>query len=189
VIVRCTAKVRKLLRERPAVDVRPGDDDWYLNLLWVDGRKCLLLVHATTLFPIFTADVRASQLRPVGQWVATRVHEELDAEQLPADSFGHLDPAACVITKTASRHVLGIMNDMGMHIEFATFDAGSLALLDADDLNRSLRRGLHSHGRGYATPLELALERVNGDRDTARHLARHSSIESRLDGISAGDDD
>jgi hypothetical protein len=179
VIVRCTAKVLKLLRERPAPYVAPGNDDWYLNLLWVDGRKCLLLVHATTLFPVFAADVRTPQLRPVGQWVATRAHQELEAEHLPADILGHLDPAACVITTTASRRVLGVMNDMAVHIEYATIDAGSVALLDADELNHSLRRGLHSHERDYATPLELALERMHGDRETARRLARHPQIESR----------
>lgn len=189
VIVRCTAKVLKLLRERPAIEVAPGDDDWYLNLLWIDGRKCLLLVHAATLFPIFAADVRASRLRPVGQWVAARVHEALEAERLPANTLGRLDPAACVITKTASRRVLGVMNDMAVHIEFATFDAGGLASLEADDLNRSLRRGLHSHGRDYATPFELAMERVHGDRDTARRLARHPHIDSHLHDVPNGGGD
>lgn len=82
-IIRCTAKVLKLLGERPATDVEAGDDDWYLNLLWFDGRECLLLVHATTLFPVFTADVRTDELRPLGPWVRMRVCQELDAEDMP----------------------------------------------------------------------------------------------------------
>jgi hypothetical protein len=117
------------------------------------------------------------------------VLEELAAAHLPADILGRLDSAAGVITKTASRRVLGVMNDMAMHIELATFDAGGLALLDANVLNRSLRRGLHGHGRDYATPLELVLERVYGDRETARRLARHPRIESRLDDVPDGDSD
>lgn len=36
----------------------PSDDDWYLNLLWLDRRKCLLLAHAGTLFSVFVAGVR-----------------------------------------------------------------------------------------------------------------------------------
>ena len=24
-------------------EVPPGDDDWYMNLLWIERRKCLLL--------------------------------------------------------------------------------------------------------------------------------------------------
>ncbi len=39
-------------------DLEPRDGDWYLNLLWFDRRKCLLLAHVGTLFPVFVADVR-----------------------------------------------------------------------------------------------------------------------------------
>jgi hypothetical protein len=125
VIIRCTAKVLKLLGERPVADVEPGDDDWYLNLLWLGGRKCLLLVHATTLFPVFTADVRTAQLRPLGQWVTARVVPELLSEQLSPNALGTLNAADAVITKAASRRVLGVMNDMTLQIEFAASDAGS----------------------------------------------------------------
>src|SRR5207247_415481 len=39
------------------------------NLLWLDRRKCLLLTHAGTLFPVFVADVRAADLRPPGSYI------------------------------------------------------------------------------------------------------------------------
>jgi hypothetical protein len=42
-------------------------DDWYVNLLRLDRRKCLLIVRAGTLFPVFVADVRISDLRPIGR--------------------------------------------------------------------------------------------------------------------------
>jgi len=31
-------------------------------LLWLSGRKCLLITHATTLFTVLEADVRAADL-------------------------------------------------------------------------------------------------------------------------------
>lgn len=164
-IVRCTLKVLKLLGERPAADAEPGVDDWYLNLLWLDRRKCLLLVHATTLFPVFTADVRAAELRPLRHWIRQRVQLELDAEGLPADALGDLDTEEVVVTKTASRRMLGIMNDMAMHAEFAIYHAGGIAGLDVADLNRTLRRGLHTHGGDYARPLELALQHLREKRN------------------------
>lgn len=49
-IVRCTKKLLAVLgagrvaRPGPA----PDSEDWYANLLWFDGRKCLLLTHAAT---------------------------------------------------------------------------------------------------------------------------------------------
>ncbi len=67
-IVRCTARLLKLLAPGELADVPPAPDDWYANLIWIDRRKCLLVVHADTLFPIFVANVRKAQpakLRPV----------------------------------------------------------------------------------------------------------------------------
>jgi hypothetical protein len=51
------------------MDPPPSDDDWYVNLLWLDHRKCLLITHAGTLFSVFLAGVRKSDLRPVGPFV------------------------------------------------------------------------------------------------------------------------
>jgi hypothetical protein len=163
-IVRCTARLLNLLRERPQGDVEPGGDDWYLNLLWLDRGKCLLLVHAATLFPVLTADVQVAHLRLLGHWVAARVCHELASEQLSPDALGLLAPDDAVIAKTTSRRVLGIMNDMGMHIEYAANDVGGLANLDVPGVNRALRRGLHTPGRDYARPLDLTLERLGATR-------------------------
>ncbi|MCA1699222.1 MAG: hypothetical protein LC790_10115, partial [Actinobacteria bacterium] len=46
------------------VDAPTSSDDWYANLLWLDRRKCLLIVHAGTLFALFVADIRVRDLRP-----------------------------------------------------------------------------------------------------------------------------
>jgi hypothetical protein len=43
-------------------EVPPTDDDWYLNLLWIDRQKCLLLTHAGTLFSVFRAGVHCADL-------------------------------------------------------------------------------------------------------------------------------
>ncbi len=59
-ILRCTTKARALVGVQ---------DDWYLNLLWFDGRKCLLLAHVGTLFPVLVAIVnKANSLRSNCGW-------------------------------------------------------------------------------------------------------------------------
>jgi uncharacterized protein DUF6933 len=52
-LLRCATKMLALLGVRPAalVEAAPTCVDWYLNLLWIERRKCLLLTHAGTLFP------------------------------------------------------------------------------------------------------------------------------------------
>jgi len=73
-VVRCTKRMLDLLGGR-SVDlneVPPADDDWYLNLLWIERQKCLLLTHTGTLFSVFRAGVRSADLRPLGTYLLTR---------------------------------------------------------------------------------------------------------------------
>lgn len=158
--LRCTRKVLALLNISAGAlaDPSPSDDDWYMNLLWLDRRKCLLLAHAGTLFPVFVADVRAADLRPLGSYVVRMVEAELASEELPPDTLGRLAPDAVQVARTASRSVLGFINEMAFYLDHAVADAGGLSRCDARMLNRHLRRRLHSRD-GYATPLELVARR------------------------------
>jgi len=164
VVIRCTAKVLKLLGVRPSslAELEPDDDDWYLNLLWFDGRKCLLLTHAGTTFSVFVPDVRKSDLAPLGPFLVDAIVVALDAEGLPHDVLGDLDGPNAQIAKTASRRVLGVMNDVSLHIDYSLDRYGSVLGIDVITLNRWLQRTLHTqrHGRDYATPLELVAERA-----------------------------
>ena len=64
-------------------ELSPTDDDWYLNLLWINRQKCILLTHAGTLFSVFRAGVRRADLRPIGNYLVAAVESELRAENLP----------------------------------------------------------------------------------------------------------
>ena len=67
-IVRCTKKTLDLLGGRSVTveEVPATNEDWYLDLLWIDRRKCLLLTHAGTLFSVFRASIKTADLRPLG---------------------------------------------------------------------------------------------------------------------------
>lgn len=161
-LLRATVKSLALLRPAQLATAPAGPDDWYVNLLWLGGRKNLLLTHADTLFPIFAPDVRAAQLRPLPPWLLDLVTHHLRLEQLPTDLLGDLDPNNVAIAKTANRHVLGVMNDTAFHLEIAIANAGGLARCDIDQLNHELRRTLHQRDRRYVTPLELVNQRIPG---------------------------
>ncbi len=161
-IVRCTTKARALLGVRQAADPEPSGNDWYLNLLWFDRRKCLLLAHASTLFPVFVADVRKADVTPLESWVANVVRRELSAEGLPLVALGEL-AAPAVIAKTASRQMLGFMNEMARFAEYAIEDARGLARCDIAELNREQRRMLHNRDGCYVRPLDLVAEHLGAD--------------------------
>ena len=155
-VVRCTKKMLDLLggRSGTLVDLAPSDDDWYLNLLWLERRKCVLLTHSGTLFSVFRGDIRSADLRPLGEYLVDAIESELRAEQLPIDTFSALAPEGVLLAKTSSRRTLGFMTEMAAELGYAIPNAGGLSACDVGVVNRRLRRTLHNRG-GYVTPIEL----------------------------------
>jgi hypothetical protein len=160
-ILRCTAKMLTLLgiRATSLADAPPSDDDWYLNLLWIDRRKCLLLTHAGTLFPVFVADVRKGDITPIGPYVANLIQEHLKSEGLATDTLGRLDPNDVHLAKTASRSILGVMNDGAFHARYRIEAMGGIDQAEMAFLNRFLRRALHNRAGDYVRPLDLVAQR------------------------------
>lgn len=147
-------------RAVPVVELPASEQDWYANLLWQDRRKCLLLTHTGTLFSVFTADVRAADLRPLGAYLVATVEEALRSERLPADALGPLDPTNVRVSTTASRSVLGFMNDMAAHVGYAVDAAGGLSRLDVAAINRQLRRTPYNRD-GHLYPIDQAQTHVD----------------------------
>jgi hypothetical protein len=160
-VVRCTKKMLDLLggRSLTLVDLPPSDDDWYLNLLWSERRKCLLLTHSGTLFSLFRSNIRSADLRPLGGYLVDAIGAELRAEQLPIDTFSALAPDRVLLAKTSSRRTLGFMTEMAAELEHAIPAADGLSACDIGALNRRLRRTLHNRD-GYVTPIELVEARL-----------------------------
>jgi hypothetical protein len=160
-VVRCTKKMLDLLGGRSVMlsEVPPTDDDWYLNLLWIDRQKCILLTHAGTLFSVFRAGVRSAGLRPLGSYLVAAIETELRAENLPADTLSELEPESVRLAKTASRSTLGFMNEMAFELRYLITDAGGLRRSDIDVLNQGLHRTLRNRGE-YVRPIELVARRL-----------------------------
>lgn len=135
-----------LIKPAGLADAPGGDDDWYGNLLRIDGRKCLL---------------RAAGLRATGQFVTGLIEREIQREELPSETFGDLNPATVAVAKTASRTVLGCMNDQAFAVEHSVSLDGGLAHADTADLNQWLRRRILGP-LGSTYPIELARERRAG---------------------------
>lgn len=160
-ILRCTARLLKLLGRRggPLVETAPDADDWYANVLTIDRRRCLLLVHADTLFAVLDTEVRLAQLDDLGLYAATLVVDALAFEGLAGSALGPTNPSGVRVAKTASRSVLGHMNELASEAEHFIARSGGLGLADVDAVNRRLRRGLHGRDGDYFVPLELAAAR------------------------------
>ena len=158
-LLRCTSRLLQTIggKTKPALNIAApaSSNDFYANLIWIEGRKCLLVTHAGTLFSIFTPDVRADDLRPLGRFVVPLIKDALNSEGLPSDTFGRLLEDDVELAKTADRSVLGCMNEMAWSSELVIMDAGNIRLLDVAQLNHELRRLIFGP-LGSAHPIELA---------------------------------
>lgn len=160
VILRCTKKLLDVIKPAGLSGNAPSPDDWYANLLWLDGRKCLLLTQAATLFTIFEPDVRAAALRDTTTTVTSLIARELAREELPASTFGELETTTVALAKTADRSILGCMSDMAHYGEAIIYQSGGLAAADLADVNQALRRNINS-ARAYRRPIDLVTESLN----------------------------
>ena len=138
----------------------PSDDDWYLNLVWIERQKCLLLTHTGTLFSVLRVGVRVADLRPLGDYLVGAIQIELRAEGLPADTFSGLEPGSVQLAKTASRSTLGFMTEMAFELGWIITDNGGLRRSDVNELNHALRRLLWNRG-DYVRPIELVKQHLN----------------------------
>ena len=94
--------------------------------------------------------------RRIPELLAAALHEEA----LPIDVLGRLDPGEAQLAKTASGHVLGVMNQMAFETGWHVDQAGGLENIEIDELNSHLRRSLHTKAGDYRVPLELVHERL-----------------------------
>jgi hypothetical protein len=152
------------------LDATPSGGDFYANLIWIERRKCLLITHAATLFSVFVPDIRVSDLRPIGPLVISSVQAALETEGLAAETFGCLDGDEVELAKTASRSILGCMNDLTLHIHWAVLDAGGLSFVDVRRLNGELHRTILSP-LGNSHPIERAMN-WQVVEPQARHLSQ-----------------
>ena len=161
-VVRCTRKLLRLLASSPMTsNMEPADDDWYADLLWLGGRKCLLMTHAATLFSVFEPEISKASVNPIGPLAVRLIERELASEDLPPDTFGPLQASAFTMGRTSSRSVLGTMTDMRHQIAAAAHQSGGLGDIDIRSLNRSLRRIPFSAIR-YERPIDRARALLDG---------------------------
>jgi hypothetical protein len=156
----CTQKLRKLVGEAAApieVSRLETSIEFYANLLWLDGRKCLLVTEAQTLFCFLVPDVRKRDLTPIGSFFVPRLEFELVTEGLPRDLFGSLDSERIRVAPTRDRAVVGALVEFGRMCKYRVEDAGGLEHADISLLNHKLRRTpMARRQRSYTFPIDAA---------------------------------
>lgn len=121
------------------------------------------MTHAGTLFSVFMPNVAAAGLRPIGPPVVSAIQAALQAEHLPVDTLGELDPCQVAVAKTADRRILVTLNDLAFTTEHVIATTGGLACCDVNALHHGLHRTINSI-TGYIPPIDLVTARRQDQR-------------------------
>lgn len=113
VTFRCTQKLLRRLKDLPQTPVAPPTTrlgDWYVNILFTRPRHLLLYASERTLLPVL---LPARDLKTLAVRLRQGLSEVLTALSIPppmiAAELRQMEP--CAFGPTASRQVLGAMND------------------------------------------------------------------------------
>lgn len=166
--IRCTNRLLKLLGKEAVRATREDDSedsdlDWYANLFWVEGRKCLIFVNAGTLFPVVALDVLKDDFRDPGALLRDRYRKLLRYLEAPEEEierelslFEELP-----IGKTRDRSLLGSLTQFGLDAQGSIEYWGGLAEVPDEKVASMLAKTPWS-GIGMAFPQDLLRKRVPG---------------------------
>ena len=132
-LIRCTAKLRKEmgLKKEELWEDEPKFSylgSWHANLIYIDGRKCILFVNDKTLFNFIVPDVSRTKIKNLNVMFKSFLQCVLSDAGFDASTKEKIDSEYDSISyaKTKSKSVLGSMNDLAFHYRFHIQDAGGV---------------------------------------------------------------
>lgn len=146
-LIRCTKKLQNEIGVRSADLVTLNPDfsnlgQWHANLIYINGRKCVLFANDRTLLNFISPDVSRAQIRDFGNlfrtWLSAVLHHEGLELALVQQILTEYEDVG--IAKTESKSVLGSLNDLAFHYEFLIQESGGLHSPEIPDIIYKLNR-------------------------------------------------
>jgi len=146
-IIHCTKKLLNELEASRCSIIPPEQSSgflgpWHANLIRIERRKCILLTNDRTLYSFLVTGVKKKDLINFQELFALHLKINLEKEGFgPEDIKKALEEyGEIAIAPTASRSVLGSMNDLADQADFLVNRAGGLEKGDILTVNMMLNR-------------------------------------------------
>ena len=168
-ILHCTQKLLKELGNptlQPAEEPATGLGNWYANLLTVDRRKCFLFTNEKTLYSFLIPKVRKENLKNIADEFLLNLSLNLQAEGLPIAIISRVmrDHTDIGLAKTASKQVLGSMNELAFQYKYVIMNHfGGIENIRILAVNKEINRTIMGAIK-YLHPIEALLELLTGER-------------------------
>ena len=163
VTIRCTRKLYKFLEITPLEDPEPPTGalgDWYANLIPTYAGDLIMFVNERSLVTVAVPVREVENLIPLFRIRVENLLLMIDVEQEIIDrEISHLAPVQ--FARTASRSLLGSMNDIAWNFQFISEEAEYVAHLSLSDAELKLSL-MPSGVLDYRLPAEVAIELLAG---------------------------
>ncbi len=137
--------------------------DWYANLLVLARQRALLFTNESTLYSFAVLEVRKGMLTRFAEVFIEQLTRNLAHEDIPPYVIERLvaEYRHMGIAGTASRSVLGSMNDVADMLTYYVQEAGGPAASQVLAINRQLNRSPHKP-LAYKAAIAVLQERLLG---------------------------
>lgn len=169
-LIHCTQKLLKELGNPPlqSSDTAPDTDglgNWYANLLRIDRRKCILFANEKTLYSFLIPNVLKKNIRNIQEEFLVNLNFNLQAEGFALDVINKVmqEYQEIGFAKTASKKILGSMNQLAFEYEVLIEMKEGLENLKVLEMNRDINRTILK-GIKYLHPIEALQELLLGER-------------------------
>jgi len=160
-IIHCTQKLLKEIGNPSLVDIladTEGIGNWYCNLIRIDGKKCLLFTHEKTLYSFLIPNVKKTNLKNIVDEFLVNLSFNLQAEGFGLVVISKIMQGYQDIgfAKTASKKVLGSMNQIAFEWQVLVQMKEGLENIRVLEMNKEMNRTLRSNqtGKEYFYPIE-----------------------------------
>ena len=130
-ILRCTRKLIKIFNLTIVEDITSDDNifsEWYANLIYIEGKKCILFTESKTLYSILLPDIKKADIIDIGEIFYNQLHKSFlhigIKEELIIKMV--LNPKEIYYTKTQSMSILGSMNEYAFQYKYYFGERGGI---------------------------------------------------------------
>ena len=131
--LKCTKKLQKEMGLKPSElsSAEPTNGKlgpWHVNLIFINGKKCVLFVNDKTLFNFIAAGVTKSQIRELSSIFISLLNCVLVHEQIPEPVIEEIlsEYKEIDYKSTDNKSVLGSVNDLAFHYKYLIQSEGGV---------------------------------------------------------------
>lgn len=166
ITIRCTRKLLKYLGTEPIENPKPPTGilgDWYANLIPTVAGALIIFVNERSLLTVAVPDWEAENLIPVfGVRVVNLFAMIGVSAEVALRELRHYDSVQ--FSKTASRSILGSMNDFAWHYQIMAEEGQGKRRLSLSDAEFKLSQ-MPCSPLGYRYPSDVAIDLLHGMTD------------------------